>query len=109
LAYPNFSLPFILTTDGSKTALSAILSQLQDGLERTIAYASRHTNKAEQAYSASEAKMITLVWATKQFRCYLYGRQFLVKTDHAAFTYLPNFADSNSRLMRRRTRTCAPE
>jgi len=57
-------------------------------------------NKAEQAYSASEAEMLALVWATKQFRCYLFGKQFLVRTDHAALTYLRNFADNNSRLMR---------
>jgi hypothetical protein len=100
LAYTNFSLPFILTTDVSKTAVAAILSQIQDGVERAVAYASNQTNKAEQAYSASEAEMLALVWATKQFRCYLYGRQFLIRTDHAAFTHLRNFADSNFRLMR---------
>jgi hypothetical protein len=55
---------------------------------------------AEQAYSASEAEMLSLVWATKHFMCYLYGRQFLVRTDHSALSYLRNFADHNSRLMR---------
>jgi len=32
LAYPNFKLPFILTTGASKTAIAAILSQVQDGV-----------------------------------------------------------------------------
>jgi hypothetical protein len=45
LAYPNFSLPFILTTDASETAEGAILSQVQDGVERPISYASRQKNK----------------------------------------------------------------
>jgi hypothetical protein len=40
--------------------------------------------RAEQAYSASEAAMLALVWATKHFRCYLCGKQFLVEIDHAA-------------------------
>jgi hypothetical protein len=44
--------------------------------------------------------MLALVWATKQFRCYLHGRQFVARTDHAAWTYLRNFADQNSRLLR---------
>jgi hypothetical protein len=44
--------------------------------------------------------MLALVWATKYFRCYLYGRKFLVRTDHRALTYLRNFAYQNSRLMR---------
>ena len=44
--------------------------------------------------------MLVLVWATKQFRCYLHGRKFVARTDHAALTYLRNFADQNSRLLR---------
>ena len=100
LAFPDFSLPFILTTDASKNALGAILSQVQEGAEKPIAYASRQTNKAERSYSATEAEMLALVWATKQFRCYLHGRKFVARTDHAALKYLRNFADQNSRLMR---------
>ena len=100
LAYPNFKLPFILTTDASKTAIEAILSQVQDGVERPIAYASRQLNKANQVYAASEIEMLALVWATKYFRCYTYGKQFLVRTDHSALTDLRNFADHNSRLLR---------
>ena len=97
LAYPNFDLPFILTTDASKVAVAAVLFQMQNGVERPIAYASRQINKAEQSYSASKAEMLAIVWATKYFRCFLYGKQFLVRTDHAALSYLRNFADSNSR------------
>ena len=82
------------------TAVGAMLSQVQDGVERPIAYASRQLNKAEEAYSATEIEMLALVWATKYFRCYTYGKQFLVRTDHSALTYLQKFADHNSRLLR---------
>jgi hypothetical protein len=51
MAYPNFKLPFILTTDASKVAIGAILSQVQDGEERPIAFASRQLNTAERNYS----------------------------------------------------------
>ena len=34
------------------------------------------------------------------FKCYLYEKKFLVRTDHSALTYLHKFADNNSRLMR---------
>jgi len=100
LAYPNFELPFILTTDASKLTVAAILSQVQDGVERPIAYASRQLNRAEQLYSASELEMLALVWATKFFRCYLHGKKFLVRTDHSVLSYLQKFSDHNSRLMR---------
>jgi hypothetical protein len=81
-------------------AVAAILSQVQDGVEKPIAYASRLLNKAERSYTASQIEMLTLVWATKYFRCYLYGKKFLVRTDHSALTYLRNFAENNSRLLR---------
>jgi len=75
---------------------------VQEGIERPISYASRQLNKAESAYSASELETLAVVWATKYFRCYLrvYGKKFLVRTDHAALKFLRNFADHNSRLMR---------
>jgi hypothetical protein len=75
LAYPNFKLPFILSTDASRFASGAIFSQVQDGLERPVCYATRQTNKAEQAYATSELETLALVWATKHFRCYLHGRK----------------------------------
>jgi hypothetical protein len=44
-------------------------------------------SKADQTYSASESEMLALVWGTKYFRCYLYGKQFVVRTDHSALSY----------------------
>jgi len=100
LAYPNFKLPFILTTEASKVAIAAILSQVQDGVEQSIAYASRQLNTPEQAHTATETEMLALVRATKYFRCYQYGTKFIVRADHSALTYLQNFADHNSRFLR---------
>ncbi len=41
LAHPNFDVEFIVTIDASKNGLGAVLSQILDGKERVIAYASR--------------------------------------------------------------------
>lgn len=82
LAYPKFDLPFILTTDASKVAVAAILSEVQDGVQRHIVYANRQMTKAEVAYSALEAEMLALVWATKYFHCFLCGKEFLLRTGH---------------------------
>ena len=71
LAFSNFGLPFILTTDPSQVAVAVVLSQVQDGIERPIALGSIQKNTAEQSYTASESEMLALVWATKFFRCYL--------------------------------------
>jgi hypothetical protein len=61
LAYPDFSKQFILTTDASKIAVAAILSQVQNDAERPISYGSRQLNQAERNYSASELEMLALL------------------------------------------------
>jgi hypothetical protein len=101
LAFPDFKVPFILTTDASTVGLGAVLSQVQKGIERPVSFASRQQlNKAERAYSASELETLAVGWATKYYRCYLFGKRFLVRTDHAALKFLCNFAENNSRLVR---------
>jgi hypothetical protein len=100
LAYPDFKSQFILTTDESKVAVAAVLSQVQDGVKRLVAFVSRQMNQAEQIYCASEAEMFAVIWETKQFPYYLYGKRFIFRTYHSALTYLHKFAGNNARLLR---------
>jgi hypothetical protein len=65
-----------------------------------VSYASRQLNRAEENYSASELEMLGVVWASQHYRCYLYGRKFIVRTDHAALTFLNKFSGNNARLLR---------
>ena len=81
-------------------AVAAILFQVQNGVEKSISYASWQLTKAEQSYAASGIEMLALVWATKYFRCYLYGKKFLFRTVHSALSYLRNLAENNSRRLR---------
>jgi hypothetical protein len=48
LAHPRFDQPFILSTDASDLAISAILSQLHNGRERPISFASRMLNAQKE-------------------------------------------------------------
>ena len=56
LGFAHFTKPFILYTDASQDELGVILSQLQDGQKRVIAYASRSLNKAERNYPAHQVE-----------------------------------------------------
>lgn len=100
LVYPDFSKPFILATDASTFALGAVLSQEVDGQEHPVAYCSRTLFPAEKNYSTTELELLSLVWSTKYFRCYLIGRPFKVITDHSALRWMLSLKDPSSRLMR---------
>ena len=74
LAYPNYKLPFILHTDSSLEGLGAVLYQIQNGVKRVIAYASRSVSKTEMNYPVHKLEFLALKWAiTDKFHDYLYG------------------------------------
>lgn len=100
LQYPDFNKPFILTTDASNYAIGAILSQGKVGSDLPVAYASRTLNSSETVYSTIEKELLAIVWATKYFRPYLYGRQFTIVTDHKPLQWLFNLKEPSSKLVR---------
>lgn len=100
LAYPDFNKEFILTTDASNVALGAVLSQGPIGKDHPICYASRTLTDSEQNYSTIEKELLAIVWATKYFRPYLYGRKFTIVTDHQPLRWLMSLKEPNSKLVR---------
>lgn len=100
LQYPDFEQPFLVTTDASNVAIGAILSQGIIGQDLPICYASRTLTKTEQNYSTVEKELLAIVWATKYFRPYLFGRKFTIITDHKPLTWLFSLKEPNSKLVR---------
>lgn len=100
LQYPDFSKPFVLTTDASNYAIGAVLSQGPIGGDKPICYASRTLTNSETNYSTIEKELLAIVWATKYFRPYLFGRKFSIVTDHKPLTWIMSLKDPNSKLVR---------
>jgi hypothetical protein len=100
LQYPDFSREFVLTTDASNQGLGVVLSQGPIGKDLPIAYASCRLNGAESHYTTSKKELLAIVWATKYFRPYLYGRRFKIVSDHKPLVWIMNVKDPGSRLMR---------
>ena len=100
LAYPRIDAEFILDTDASKFAIGAVLSQVHEGKERVIAYASRTLGRAEQNYCVTRSELLAVVVFLKHFRHYLYGQRVRVRTDHGALRWLLNFKNPEGQLAR---------
>ena len=89
LALSNSEGRYLLDTDASDFGLGTVLSQEQDGCERVIAYASRTLNKAERKYETTRKELLAIVYGLKQYKQYLLGRHFVIRTDHAALSWNP--------------------
>ncbi|CAB0007785.1 unnamed protein product, partial [Nesidiocoris tenuis] len=89
LAHYDPKLPIIVSSDASDKGLGAVIfHRLPDNSERPIAFASRTLKNAEQHYSAIDKETLGIIFALTKFRQFLYGRQFVLRTDHKPLIYL---------------------
>lgn len=99
LIYPDFKKPFVLTTDASNFAVGAVLSQVHEGRDHPVAFASRTLNKHEINYSTTEKEALAIMWAVEKFKPYLYGNSFTLVTDHKPLTFIKN-STKNLKILR---------
>ncbi|XP_030368972.1 uncharacterized protein K02A2.6-like [Scaptodrosophila lebanonensis] len=83
LAHFHEELPVILATDASEHGIGAVLSNIQpDGMERPIAFASKTLDQHQVNYSQIDKEGLAIIFGVKYFHQYLYGRKFILITDH---------------------------
>ena len=63
-----------------------MLSQKVNGKECVVACASRTLSSAERNYSVGEREAIACVFAVEKWHVFLWGRKFVIRTDHSALT-----------------------
>jgi len=100
LGYPTEKDHFILDTDASLYGLGAVLSQVQNGEEKVIAYASKTLSKSQRNYCTTFRELLAVVVFVRHFKYYLLGRAFTVRTDHASLRWLQNFKEPEGMLSR---------
>ena len=96
LSLPNFDLNFILETD----AIGAALMQKIDGKECPIALYSRAMTVAEKNYDTSQKELLAIVKSVEHFKQFLYGKVFILKTDHQPLIAIKTKAKPSTRLGR---------
>lgn len=84
LHLPDFGVPFILECDAYGSGFGAVLHEGSG----PIAFFSRPIAPRHAKLAAYERELIGLVQAVKHWRPYLWGREFLVRTDHHSLKFL---------------------
>jgi hypothetical protein len=87
LVLPNPHKPYRVVTDASDIGVGAVL--LQD--DKPVAYFSKKLNSAESRYTTTEKELLGVLYALKEWRCYLLGTSFVVLlTIRLIASYKPN-------------------
>jgi len=84
---------FVLDTDASANSIGAVLSRIQGGQKKVIAYASRGLDKREMNYCVTRKELLAVEYFLKYFRQYILGTSFTIRTDHAPLTWLRKTPD----------------
>ena len=100
LAHFNSDAPTIVSADASGVALGAVLSQLIDGQEYPVAFASKTLSETERRYSAGEREAFACIFACEHWHNFLFGRKFLLQTDHVALQALLSKSGSGHKPVR---------
>ena len=100
LALPNKDDSFVLDTDASNEAIGAELIQLQNGEEKVIAYGSYALTKEQRRYCTTRKELLAVVRFCRQYKYYLMGKPFTIRTDHSSLTWLLRFKEPQGQLAR---------
>ena len=100
LRTPDYSLPFIVQTDASEFGIGVVLSQIVGGIEYPVCYLSRKLLPRERNYSTIEKECLALVWGVQMLDPYLFGRTFIIQTDHNPMRWLMSIKAKNQHLLR---------
>lgn len=100
LSSPDYSLPYTIYTDASMVAGAAVLTQIQNGEEKVIAYHSAKFSRTQQNYSATERECLAVLMGIEKFRPFIDGVSVRVITDHASLKWLQNLKEPHGKLAR---------
>lgn len=100
LVYPDYEKEFSVTVDASQWACGAVLSQKHGDADKPVSFISRTFKKGELNKHITEKELLAIHFALKTFKPYLWGKFFVVFSDHKPLIYLYALKEPSSRLTR---------
>ena len=96
LAAPNEDGRFVLDTDASAVAIAGILHQEQEHngktILRPIVFGSKSLTKTQLNYGAPKLEMYAVFYFIEKFHSYLAGREFTLRVDNQALSWLKTYS-----------------
>ena len=74
--------PIVIVSDASSYGLGGVIAHVIDEVEKPIYFTSFSLNAAQQKYPILHLEALALVCTVKKFHKFLYGKKFLIYTDH---------------------------
>lgn len=74
--------PIVVVSDASGYGLGGVIAHIVDGIEKPVNFTSFSLDKCQKSYPILHLEALALVCTIKKFHKYLYGKKFLVFTDH---------------------------
>ena len=72
---------FVLDVDASDFAVGAVLQQKQEGVLQVIGYSSCIFKSCERKYCITWKELAAMVFGLQQYRQYLLGRHFVIRSE----------------------------
>lgn len=94
----------ILITDASNIGIGAVLKQKETELDEdntmvTIGYFSKKLHPYQENYSITEKECLAIIEALQHWHHYLYGNEFIIRTDHKPLKFINSHRNPNTRIM----------
>jgi hypothetical protein len=99
LILPDPTKPYVITADACGYGIGACLMQDHGKGLQPIAFLSKKLTDTELRYQNHERELLALYRTLKEWRHYLYGSQFVLKTDHRNLLWLLTQKQLSSRQM----------
>ncbi|XP_053378575.1 uncharacterized protein LOC128548173 [Mercenaria mercenaria] len=100
LSYPISEGMYILDADASGVGIGSVLQQVQGDKEKVISYFSKCLSKEERHYCVTRRELLAVICSVKHYHHYLFGRHFVIRSDHGALRWLTNFKHPEGQIAR---------